>query len=127
MAIAKISCSLPNIWLRLSYQTLAPSFVSKAIGRGIFLATAPIYQSSQLVAISPISTSVKLSNLNHYVFRTVPSDYIAARALAQYMLEQQQQTRVAVFYNSQSNYSQSLKSEFVTAVSLGGGRVTKYF
>ncbi|WP_342746001.1 ABC transporter substrate-binding protein [Brunnivagina elsteri] len=34
---------------------------------------------------------------------------------------------VAVFFNSQSNYSQSLKSEFVTAVSLGGGQITNEF
>ena len=92
----------------------------------VTLATAPIYEGSKLVAISPISTSVKLSNFSPYVFRTVPSDYIAARALAKYMLELQQK-KVAVFYNSQSNYSESLKSEFTTAVSLGGGEVTNTF
>ncbi len=93
----------------------------------VTLATAEIYQSGQLVAISPISTSVKLSNLSPYIFRTVPSDYIAARALADHMLEELKQQNVAVFYSSQSNYSQSLKSEFVTAVSLGGGQVASEF
>lgn len=33
----------------------------------------------------------------------------------------------AVFFNSQSAYSQSLKSEFVTSVLLGGGRVSAEF
>ena len=89
----------------------------------VTLATAEVYQAGQLVAISPISTSVKLSNLSPYLFRTVPSDYIAARALAEHMLEALKQKSVTVFYNSQSNYSVSLKSEFSTAVSLGGGRV----
>ncbi len=89
----------------------------------VTLATAQIYQSGQLVAISPISTSVKLSNLSPYLFRTVPSDYMAARALAEYMFEELKQKNVAVFYSSQSNYSESLKSEFIAAVSLGGGRV----
>ena len=93
----------------------------------VTLATAKIYQSGQLVAISPISTSVKLSNFSPYIFRTVPSDYIAARALADYMLEEFMEQNVAVFYSSQSNYSQSLKSEFVTAVSLGGGQVVNEF
>ena len=93
----------------------------------VTLATAKIYQSGQLMAISPISTSVKLSNLSPYVFRTVPSDYIAARALAEYMLEELEKQNVAVFYSSQSNYSQSLKSEFATAVSLGGGQVVNEF
>lgn len=93
----------------------------------VTLAVAEIYQSGQLVAISPISTSVKLSNLSPFLFRTVPSDFIAARALADYMLEVLDQQKVAVFYNSQSNYSQSLKSEFVTAVSLGGGQMVSAF
>lgn len=93
----------------------------------VTLATADTYQSGELVAISPISTSVKLSGRSPYVFRTVPSDYIAARALADYMLQTLNQQKVAVFYNSQSGYSQSLKSEFVTAVSLGGGQVVNEF
>lgn len=89
----------------------------------VTLATADTYQSGGLVAISPISTTVKLSGRSRYVFRTVPSDYVAARALADYMLQTLKQQKVAVFFNSQSGYSQSLKSEFVTAVSLGGGEV----
>jgi branched-chain amino acid transport system substrate-binding protein len=93
----------------------------------VTLATVNTYQSGELVAISPISTSVKLSGASRYIFRTVPSDYIAARALADYMLQTLKQQKVAVFYNSQSGYSQSLKSEFVTAVSLGGGQVINEF
>ncbi|MDJ0689024.1 MAG: bifunctional serine/threonine-protein kinase/ABC transporter substrate-binding protein [Xenococcaceae cyanobacterium MO_188.B32] len=93
----------------------------------VTLATAKIYESGQLTVISPISTSVKLSNFSPYVFRTVPSDYIAARALAEYMLEELDKKNVAIFYSSQSNYSQSLKSEFATAVSLGGGRIVHEF
>ncbi|HEY9666803.1 MAG TPA: ABC transporter substrate-binding protein [Coleofasciculaceae cyanobacterium] len=93
----------------------------------VSLATADTYQSGELVAISPISTTVKLSGRSRYVFRTVPSDYVAARALADYMLQTLKQQKVAVFYSSQSGYSQSLKSEFVTAVSLGGGQVINEF
>ena len=93
----------------------------------VTLATAKVYEAEKLVAISPISTSSKLSNLSPYIFRTVPSDYVAARALAQYMLENLQQKKVAIFYNSQSNYSESLKSEFTASVSLGGGEVVNTF
>jgi branched-chain amino acid transport system substrate-binding protein len=93
----------------------------------VTLATAPIYHDGKLVAISPISTSVKLSGISPYVFRTVPSDYIAARALANYMLTQLQRKNAAVFFNPESAYSQSLKAEFVTAVLLGGGRVSAEF
>ena len=93
----------------------------------VTLAVAPIYNDGKLVAISPVSTSVKLSGISPYIFRTVPSDYIAARALANYMLTNLQQKNAAVFFNPQSAYSQSLKSEFVTAILLGGGKVTSEF
>ncbi|HCF29029.1 MAG TPA: receptor ligand binding family protein [Cyanobacteria bacterium UBA11049] len=93
----------------------------------VTLATAPIYNSGKLVAISPISTSVKLSGLSPYIFRTVPSDYVSARALANYMITTLKLKNAAVFFNSQSAYSQSLKSEFVTAVLLAGGRVIGEF
>ena len=90
-------------------------------------AAANVYQSAELVAISPVSSSVKLSSISPYIFRTVPSDYVAARALADHMLNVFKQRHVAVFFNSQSAYSLSLKGEFVTAVSLGGGQVVNEF
>jgi branched-chain amino acid transport system substrate-binding protein len=93
----------------------------------VTLATAPIYGTGKLVAVSPVSTSVKLSGISPYIFRTVPSDYVAARALANYMLTKLEKKNAAVFFHPQSAYSQSLKSEFVTAVLLGGGQVKAEF
>jgi branched-chain amino acid transport system substrate-binding protein len=93
----------------------------------VTLAAGTVYTRGQLVAISPISTSVKISNFSRYIFRTVPSDFMAARALAKYMVENLQKKNAAVFFNSQSNYSQSLKSEFVSSVSLEGGQVSSEF
>lgn len=89
----------------------------------VSLATAPLYAQGKLVVISPISTSVKLTGINPYFFRTVPSDYIAGRSLANYMLKEFNVNKVVVYFNSQSAYSLSLKSEFSTAVSLEGGQV----
>ncbi|MBD2513629.1 amino acid ABC transporter substrate-binding protein [Nostoc sp. FACHB-973] len=91
------------------------------------LAAGTVYNTGQLVAISPTSTSVKISNFSRYVFRTVPSDFMAARTLANYMVKTLQKKNAAVFFNSQSNYSQSLKSEFVSSVSLEGGQVSSEF
>lgn len=93
----------------------------------VSLATVPVYQAGELVVISPISTSVKLSGFSRYFFRTVPSDYVAARALANYALTTLRTTKAAVFFNSQSGYSQSLKAEFMTALSLGGGQTVAEF
>jgi branched-chain amino acid transport system substrate-binding protein len=93
----------------------------------VTLAAGSVYNGAGLVSISPISSTVKLSGLGRYVFRTVPSDYVAARALADYALKTVQPKTIAVFFNSQSSYSQSLKGEFVTAISLAGGQVSNEF
>jgi branched-chain amino acid transport system substrate-binding protein len=93
----------------------------------VTLAAGEVYNAGKLVAISPVSTSVKLTNFSPYVYRTIPSDFIAARALANYMFTKLPGKKAAVFFNSQSNYSQSLKSEFVSAISLQGGQITSEF
>jgi branched-chain amino acid transport system substrate-binding protein len=89
----------------------------------VTLKVASIYDQQKLVMISPISSAVQLSNRSPYIFRTLPSDYVAARALANHMLAQQQHKKAVIFFNSQSEYSKSLKQEFSTAVSLGGGQI----
>ncbi len=79
---------------------------------------AQVYNDKKLVAISPVSTSVQLSDvLGKYVFRTVPNDKVAAKKLANYTLNSLKKQKVVVFYNSQSEYSCSLASEFTTAFS----------
>ncbi|MGB7894178.1 MAG: ABC transporter substrate-binding protein [Microcoleus sp.] len=91
------------------------------------LAASKIYQQNQLVAISPTSTSVQLSGVGNNIFRTVPSDRFAANALSRYMLTKLQNKKAAVFFNSASNYSKSLKSEFTTALYGDGGQVVSEF
>ncbi|MEB3279996.1 MAG: ABC transporter substrate-binding protein [Lyngbya sp.] len=77
------------------------------------LKAGEIYDKHRLVAISPTSTSVNLSNFSRYVFRTVPSDRVAAQQLFQYMRQQLgQDTKVAVAYVSGNAYSESLSNEF---------------
>lgn len=89
----------------------------------VTLAAGKVYQSGQLVAISPISTSVQLSGFGNYIFRTVPSDRFAGNALARYQLNNLKKKKAAVFFNSESNYSKSLKGEFTTALFGDGGQV----
>ncbi|MEG4859505.1 caspase family protein [Microcoleus sp. K1-B1] len=79
---------------------------------------AKVYNDKKLVAISPVSTSVQLSDvLGKYVFRTVPNDKVAAEKLADYTLNSLKKQKAVLFYNSQSEYSCSLASEFTTAFS----------
>ncbi|MEB3280078.1 MAG: ABC transporter substrate-binding protein [Lyngbya sp.] len=94
---------------------------------GVSLAAAPIYERGKVVAISPSSTSVRLSTAGDYLFRTVPSDRFAANRLAEYMIQELYQQKAVIFYNSQSAYSQSLKDEFTTAVYSDGGEVVNVF
>jgi branched-chain amino acid transport system substrate-binding protein len=116
------------------------------------LAAGKIYTSKKLVAITPVSTSVCLSNddsfkesngdstenpkdicpkqpkakdskTDRYIFRTVPSDEDAAKKLA----KEVQQKKAAVFYSSGSNYSKSIKQEFKKAVEQSQGKRVQEF
>ncbi len=90
---------------------------------GVTLATAPIYQDKGLVAISPTSTSVALSGMGNYIFRTVPSDRFTSSAIAKYALQEINKRQAIVIYNSQSAYSRSLKDSFLTDIANSGGEV----
>ncbi len=81
------------------------------------LAASEIYKKEKLPAISPVSTSVRLSGLSKYTLRTVPSDKEAARKLAEYMRNKYPQSKAVVFYNSKSEYSESLAEEFMNYIS----------
>lgn len=94
---------------------------------GTTLATTEIYETGQLTLISPTSTSVDISRAGDYIFRTVPSDRLAASVLAEHALETLDNTRAAIFYNENSNYSKSLKSEFETEFVSGGGEIVEVF
>ena len=90
---------------------------------GVTLATAPIYQDRGLVAISPTSTSVDISGIGNYIFRTVPNDRFTGNALSKYALDKINKSQAAVIYNSRSAYSKSLKDSFSTDFINGGGEV----
>ncbi|GBL14319.1 leucine-, isoleucine-, valine-, threonine-, and alanine-binding protein [Microcystis aeruginosa NIES-1211] len=120
----------PEIAAQIAQKLAADNSILGVVGHtssDTSLAAAAIYQKAGLVMISPVSTSVKLSNFGDYIFRSVPSDFVAARALAESSLQKNPNVKAVVFFNSQSNYSQSLKSEFITALGLGGGQVVSEF
>jgi branched-chain amino acid transport system substrate-binding protein len=75
-------------------------------------AAGRIYGKNGLVVISSTSTATNLTGSNQYVFRTVPSDAIAAKNLVDYMLKKLGPVNVAVAYDPDSAYSKSLKEAF---------------
>lgn len=90
-------------------------------------AAANVYHKEKLVAISPVSTSITAlpKQLGEYVFRTVPNDKDAAESLATHMLKELKKTKAVVFYDSKSEYSQSLYSAFEAAIKAESGQVVK--
>ncbi|MEM8502811.1 MAG: ABC transporter substrate-binding protein [Cyanobacteria bacterium P01_D01_bin.1] len=113
-------------------QTIAEGLVEDPAVMGVVghyssdvtLATAPIYESGELVTITPVSTAVDLSGLSPYLYRTVPTDSFASAALSAYMLYYQEDKSVAVFFDSTSDLSASFKEEFNSFVVAWGGDVT---
>jgi branched-chain amino acid transport system substrate-binding protein len=81
----------------------------------------PIYEAAGLAMISPTSTSTVLSSKTF--FRTVPSDQAAGEALAEYVATRLNIKQVAVSYDSNSNYSNSLQQAFTSKFQSLGGQV----
>ena len=97
----------------------------------VTLAAGKVYQTHKLAAISPVSTSTQWFKprwySDQYRFRTAPDDNTTATTLADSMLNKLQEKNAVVFYNSQSQYSQSLKLAFSDAVGSAGGQVLQEF
>ncbi|MGB5594912.1 MAG: ABC transporter substrate-binding protein, partial [Crocosphaera sp.] len=87
------------------------------------LGAAPIYQSSQLVMISPTSDAKKISTLGDYIFRTVPSIRFQGDQLSRYLINRAKKSTVAICFDSSAEYSLSLKEEFTSAIFADGGKV----
>ena len=91
------------------------------------LGVAPTYDQNQLVLMNPVSSSTKISGISEYVFRTIPSNFIVGATMATYALNQLNSEKIAIFYDSSSNYSLSLREELKTAMFTRGGSVVAEF
>ena len=114
--------SNPEVAKQVAKALVDDPTVLGVIGHGTSdttLAAGKIYESGELVAISPISSAVELSGFSPYVFRTMPSDQLPAKQLGNYMVTQLKKRKAVVFFNSTSAYSKSLKDEFSKALFYG--------
>ncbi len=112
----------PDVAKQIAKAFVDDPTVLGVIGHGTSdttLAAGKIYESGELVAISPISSAVELSGFSPYVFRTMPSDQLPAKQLGNYMVTQLKKRKAVVFFNSASAYSKSLKDEFSKALFYG--------
>lgn len=83
------------------------------------------YEKAGLPVVSPTSTSTSLSG--SVFFRTVPSDEASAKQLAEYAKNELGIDKIAIFYNSKSNYSTSLQKAFDTHFRPSGGNIVGPF
>lgn len=114
----------PEIAQQIASALVENSQISGVVGHypsKVTLEAGKIYSANKLVVISADSTSVDLS-AKPDIFRTVPSDAIAARTLARYMQTNLQQQNAVVFYDPKDTYSKSLTSAFVAAIKSQGGK-----
>jgi len=83
------------------------------------------YEQAGVPMISPTSTSTALSGNSFFFFRTLPSDAINGKKLAEYAWDTLEIDNVAIFYNPNSSYSKSLETAFSQAFQQLGGKVVQ--
>ncbi len=83
----------------------------------VALAAAPVYNRNQLVLVNPVSTIPKLAGRSNYVFTMTPNNFFVANTIADYARKDLNVENIAVFYDSESDYSSSLREELKSAVS----------
>lgn len=93
----------------------------------ITLEAAQIYEMQGLVMVFPTSSSVALSNVGSYVFRTVSSDCFTGNALVEYLTNNLQIKQAALLYNSASSYSTSMRDVFRSSLETKGGEIVAEF
>jgi len=88
-------------------------------------AARPRYGAAGLVSISPLNSAIAPSAASAPNFRTIPSDFVTARALSDHLLNRLHQSTAAVFYSEASPDSRSLRDELATALALNGGTIVQ--
>ncbi|MFB2982761.1 ABC transporter substrate-binding protein [Microseira sp. BLCC-F43] len=81
------------------------------------------YKKAEVATISPTSTSTSLQRDNF--FRTVASDAAAGKQLAEYARKSLNLNSVAIFFDPESSYSDSLREEFTKNFEKLGGSVVR--
>jgi ABC-type branched-subunit amino acid transport system substrate-binding protein/serine/threonine protein kinase len=113
----------PDIAEQLAKEVADEPAILGVVGHGTSdtsYTAGKIYQDRGLVMIAPVSSAVTLATVGDYIFRTMPNDKQTANALKNYLLSHLKKRKVAIFHNSTSKYSQSLKEEFKNALIYSG-------
>ena len=94
---------------------------------GVTIQTMEIYNKAKIPLISPTSsaeTLIDYENTNPFFFRTIPSVEANAEALANYLINQVNHQKAAIFYNpNPQSFSYSFWQEFKKRFEDKGGEV----
>lgn len=113
----------------------APSVVSRLITRNNVvaligenassrsLAAAPVAQAAKVPMISPSSTNPAVTEKGDYIFRVCFLDSYQGEALAKFVRENLELTRVAILRDVKNDYSVGLADFFTQAFTRDGGTV----
>ncbi|WP_199245308.1 ABC transporter substrate-binding protein [[Phormidium] sp. ETS-05] len=92
------------------------------------------YEKNKIAALSPLNTAITKNDTGGSTVRTIPASQATTllnsylqkvgSTLANYAVKNNT-AAVAVFYNSDSPYSEQMKNEFVSALSAGGGQAVQ--
>ena len=85
------------------------------------MAVAPIVEQNKRTLITPVSSAASISSAGNFVFRSVPSDGLQARDLAEWMRELNYH-RVALIFVNQT-WGVGLKNDFVREFQNRGGEI----
>ncbi|KIP52597.1 ABC transporter substrate-binding protein [Leucobacter komagatae] len=99
----------------------SPSFVLGAMGTGNTNAAMPRLSEAGILMGSPSNTGVQLSGINDYYFRTIASDIIQGKALANLVL-QDGHTRVAMLAQN-NDYGIGLRDNFQETLEAAGAEL----
>ena len=89
----------------------------------VSIAAAPVYQQNGLVMVTPTSSADVIPTMGTYIFRTTPNTRALASTLADYAIEEENVTDIAVCIDSESEVSKSFKEEFIWSIYKSGGKI----
>ena len=116
----------PNKAKQVAQQLVKDQSVLGVIGHDSSDATRAAlaeYEKAQLPIISPTSSSEFLNS--NVFFRTVPSNEVSGKKLAEYAFKRLSLKTVVIFYNPDSSYSNSMREEFQRQFEQLGGKVVR--
>ena len=88
------------------------------------LVAGEIFQEGGLPAVSPSATGPAVSELGNFIFRVCPSDTFQGRALAEYVVEEEGFSKIAILWDEKNaSYSGELADSFSQRAAELGGQV----